>query len=226
MMPTRLVVLACAALLAGCASPRLGPTELEIAPGAYATTFDAARDAMVDYGFDLDRVDARAGVITTRAKTTGGLATPWDEEQSTARQELEDLINDQRRRVRITFSPAAETAVPAAADLRELEGPVLARIEVAIDRVHKPGWRVEPTSVQQSRRWVDPQMQTRGMWPAYDVPFTLDPHLAHRIASRIVKGSPGATLVAAGSEPPRPIERPSESPAPARTAPAPTGYWD
>jgi hypothetical protein len=210
--PLLLVLLAYA--LAGCSSAdRASPAELRIGPGGYAGVFDAAREAVTAFGFELDRVDARAGVITSRAKTTGGLLTPWDEEQSTARQEIEDLINDQQRRVRITFSRADQQALPDDADLRQQDGPMTARVEVAVDRIHHPGWRVEPTSVQQSRRWRDPGLQARGMAPAYEVPFTLDPRLAERIAERIVRRT-AATLAAPADAIPRPVQPPATGPRP------------
>lgn len=219
------ILVAAALLLGGCAADRTGPAELRIEPGGYTAAFDAAREAVLGYGFELDRVDARAGVITSHAKTTGGLATPWDEEQSTARQELEDLINDQQRRVRITFMPDAGVSPAGPTDLRTTEAPLLARIEVAIDRIHKPGWRVEPTSVQQSHRWIDPAMQARGMVPRYEVPFTLDPHLAARIAARIARTADGASVIASGPASPRPVESPGPTPeAPGRGETS--SYWD
>jgi hypothetical protein len=217
-----LLMLLAAVGLAGCASSPAGPAELRIAPGAYSRTFDAARDTVASYGFELDRVDARAGVITSRPKTTGGLLTPWDREQSTARNEIEDVMNDQQRRVRITFAPAEGPGFPEGADLRAEQPPMTARVEVAIDRIHHTGWRVEASSVQQSRRWRDPALQARGMEPVYEVPFTLDPQLAARITARIAEKVDGATPVAAETQAPRPVT-PVQ---PAKASREPTGYWE
>jgi len=61
--------------LSGCAAPDL-PTDLEVAAGDYPAAFEAAKAALRDYRFDLERVDARAGVISTAKKETAGLLTP------------------------------------------------------------------------------------------------------------------------------------------------------
>ena len=60
---------------------------MRVEPGQYAVAFDTARDVLRDNLFTLDRVDGRAGVITTQAKRSAGLASPWDGEQSTAEQD-------------------------------------------------------------------------------------------------------------------------------------------
>src|SRR5438128_989361 len=73
---------------------------------AYAEAFDTARQTLRDTGFILERVDARAGVITTQPKTTAGLLTPWDREQTSFGQDLEDLFQRHQRIVRVEFEPA------------------------------------------------------------------------------------------------------------------------
>jgi hypothetical protein len=212
--------------LPGCASRPPVPAELQIAPGAYPQAFEAAKSSLTERGFELDRVDARAGVITSAPKHTAGLATPWDREQATLEHEFEDLMNQQHRTVRITFDRVAATTADDAGverDLREEPGPVLARVEVALTRVHVPGWRIETTSVPASRRWRDPDLLQRGIGGRYEVPFTLDPHLAADLAASIRKKQPEVTVVPTEVQPPRPVERPSLRPHQARTR---AGYWD
>ena len=63
-------------VLSGCATSR--PAEFATAPGGYAAAFDAAREVLREFRFELERVDARSGIITTRPKATAGLATLWD----------------------------------------------------------------------------------------------------------------------------------------------------
>lgn len=92
----------CVGGLAGCSTPTA--QSVAIPAGRYREAFDAARTVLREYRFDLDRVDARAGLITTAAKPTAGLATPWDLEQSSISQEWEDLINQQQRRVTVSFT--------------------------------------------------------------------------------------------------------------------------
>lgn len=104
---------------------------------ASARVFDAARDTLMGYRFALDRVDARRGVITTHPKRTTGLATPWDREQSHGHQEWEDLLNEQRRVVRLVFErDGAEAGAPFAR----------VRIRVEVLRTNRPNWRIETES--------------------------------------------------------------------------------
>lgn len=212
-------------LAAGCASRDTGPVEFTIAPGQYAAAFDAAKEVLRDYRFDLERVDARAGVLTSTPKSTGGLATPWDRDQSSMGQELEDMANNQQRRVRITFEPAgaapptgdggaqASANHPPVPDVRLAEGPIVARVQVAVDRVQRPLWRVEETSISRSSFARDPALAARGMQPSYAVPFSQDPRLAQRIARAI---EDRMTRAGEGTHPaPAPASQPAEEAPPA-----------
>jgi hypothetical protein len=182
--------------LGGCASPRADqPVELVFAPGRYLAAFDAGRASLIDLGFELERVDARLGIIVTRAKGTAGLASPWDREQSSLGQECEDLVNRHYRRATITFripdtpehTPPLPQTMPGQdpPDLREIAAPVVARVEVSVERLRRPGWRLQPTLMRMSSQTMDPDLRPRGMWPQYTVPFTQDVLLAQRIAARI-----------------------------------------
>lgn len=107
------VAIAWALALGGCSSSRATARSIEISPGAYPEAFDAAREVLRSYKFTLARVDARAGVITTEPRFSYGVASPFDPVQSTGRQRVQDFMNQQDRRVRITFAhpgtaPAAE----------------------------------------------------------------------------------------------------------------------
>src|SRR5262245_24222130 len=115
-------------LLPGCAAR--GPTTFTVPAGEYAKAFDSARDILRGHRFELERIDAQGGVITTQPKSTVGLATPWDREQSTLHQEFDDLFNQQRRVVRITFEPAVPTD-----DLTQATGPLNAQVEVVVYRL-------------------------------------------------------------------------------------------
>lgn len=175
----------------GCAAK--GPADVEIASGRYAAAFEAAKSALVRSRFELDRVDARSGVITTRPKGTAGLATPWDVEQSSLRQEFEDLANEQTRRVRVTFTPPGGDPVGPAEDLRAAEGPLVARVEVSVDRVRHTGLVLDPTAVRLSRAAQSQSMTERGLFPRYSVPFSRDDEWARRVADRIREQMPAGT---------------------------------
>lgn len=159
--------------LTGCATPE-GPTTFDVAPGGYARAFNTAREALRDAFFSIDRVDADAGVISTFPKASSGLATPWDSDQSTLRQEWEDLAADQQRTVRIAFERTPGQSEPS-----------LGRVTVVIERRYRPGVRVPAKSARSASITRDPALVSRGMWPAYNVTFEEDRALATRLAADI-----------------------------------------
>lgn len=184
-------------VLTGCRAPGDG-VSVRVDPGRYAEAFDQTRDVLASHQFTLERVDARAGVVTTQPKATTGLATPWDRDQSSLEDEWADLLNQHERQVRVTFVPAED---PGAApdrspevDLRELGGALDARFEVTVLRVSVPGQRIESSVIGMSSRWRDPQMARRGVGPADRVPLRADDELAARLADalrRRLGGGPG-----------------------------------
>jgi len=191
----RLAILVAPALLAGCRAPGDRVT-VDLAPGDYARAFDQTRDVLAEYRFTLERVDARAGVITTQPKPSTGLATPWDRDQSSLRDEWADLVNEHERQVRVTFTPAGGGGAAGApadqpadrspeVDLRDLDEPLEARFEVTVLRVSVPGSRIEPSVIGLSSRWTDPQMVARGVGPADRVPLRADEELAARLAAAL-----------------------------------------
>lgn len=190
-MPARLLILVLASLAAGaCSAPRGGRT-VAFEPAELPLAFDAAREALIDIGFALDRVDSQAGVITTLPKQTAGLLTPWHAEQSRGSDEIGDLANPHRRIARIIFGPA--TAIPeridspadasppagAPAEFREL------RVHVVVERRHTPGRRIEPDSIRRSSTFVDPALGPRRMIPVYWVAIDEDRALGERLAADI-----------------------------------------
>ncbi len=175
-------------VLCGCAQPKSDGT-FSVPTGAYPAAIDATRDALRDYRFDLDRVDAAAGVVTTAGKWSSGLATPWDAEQSSIAQEWDDAMNRQQRRVRVTFAPAEGTSED---DLRSLDAPLVGRVEVTVYRLHRQGWRLESESVGRSRRAFDPELG-RSQGSRYFVPITRDERLEARIAEAVARRIAGST---------------------------------
>ena len=142
------------AALLGCQSAAPGSTSLRIAPGAYATTFAAFKDELRAFGFELDRIDARAGVITTRPHFSAGLATPWIGDESTIRQEFEGFLNRQRRTIRVVFTPTdtepGSTPIDARVDTRTLDVELRAQVEAIVERIHRIGLRPSTASIRLS----------------------------------------------------------------------------
>lgn len=168
-------ILACLAplALAACASapPAGARSDADFAPEVYPDLFNAACEVLADYRFTIDRVDAARGVITTYPKRTAGLATPWDREQSSLAQEFEDLAHQQERSARVTFEPP--------------EAPTRVTVQIILDRVHRPNWRVETDALRQSTHARDPIGIRAGQHPEFREPVAEDRALAERIMADI-----------------------------------------
>lgn len=205
-----LVVPACVAWLGGCAGVQESEPRFGFASEEAPRAFEQAREALLAEGFKLDRVDASAGVITTRPKPTAGLATPWHGEQSAFGQEVEEALNGTQRRVRVSFAPLATGG---------MEGTV----EVEVERIHRRGWNPSTASVTQSTFWNDPYGPERGTPAIFATPIGTDEALARRIAGRVARslGQSGhalPTLDAAPVPEVAPIPAPEAAPAPKREA--------
>ncbi len=194
--------------LIGCASGPVVSGEggrFETKPGRYAQAFDIARDELAGMGFTIDRVDAYAGVISTKPKSSGGLATPWDREQASLKSEVADLFHPQQRLVRISFVPASGIdRIPTDEPVTQITGegapisiaeasqsePVVGLVEVMIERVYKPYKRVSRVHVLSTNHTRDPTLRARGMERSFTVitqrDHALEEKLASRIASRLI----------------------------------------
>jgi hypothetical protein len=162
--------------LIGCAgatrtADAIAPPRAAVDPDAAPALFDAAREALAEFRFTLDRVDAARGVITTMPKQTAGIGTPWDREQSALSQEIEDLAHQHERTVRVVFEPAG--------------APTEVRVEVVVHRVRRPNWRVETDAIRQSSHARDPLAIRSGQRPEFTDPVAEDRALAARILARI-----------------------------------------
>ena len=162
-----LLMIVVGVLVGGCSSAR--SPEFEIGPGRYDAAFDATREVLREHRFQLERVDAAAGVITTQPKSTAGAASPWDKEQSTLGQEVEDLLNLQRRVVRVSFE--------------EGKG----RVEVTVYRMQTPGLRPSSRAIALTHVAANPQATAQGTGTAYETAVSQDTRLAARLAEAIGK---------------------------------------
>lgn len=210
-----LIVALTALVLGGCASapPASGAGgRIAVEAGRYEEAFAIARDELARLGFRTERVDAYAGVISTEPRPSGGLATPWDREQTSLKSEAADLFHPQRRTVRIAFVPAERAdALPSDEPVTQITGegmpepmtslsantPLVARVEVLIEREYRPHLRVSSVSVESSRRTEDPQLAPRAMNRSFQVvtqrDHALESALARRIAERLLRQRAGGS---------------------------------
>ncbi len=186
--------------LAGCAATVPPPPPAVVAPDDYPRTFSAAKDTLRGLGFALERVDAASGVIATRYKPTAGLATPWDQEQSSFEDELREAFNSEGRVVRVAFAPADSTvALDPTADLRAVRDPLAWTVRVQRFRVVRPNRQVETSAINLTSHAVNPDAVDAGLEPAYAAEVGPDHPLAARIRAEILRRLAQPPQPAAGS---------------------------
>ncbi|HEX2838732.1 MAG TPA: hypothetical protein VHN77_11445 [Phycisphaerales bacterium] len=123
--------------------------------------FEAARTALRECGYRLDRVDSALGVLTTQPSPAGGVpdtSTP-----------LQDLLHEQTRTVRVEFDDRSGVA----------------RVECFVSRTHTPEVRLSTRAIGLSATTYDPIQAERGTAFRFESPLTRDDAEAQRIARRI-----------------------------------------
>lgn len=189
--------------LIGACATRPSETTFAVPPGGYQRAFDAAKQTLREAEFELSRIDARAGVIDSLPRASSGFATPWIRHGSSFDDDVEGLSHYQRRAARITFEPADEANTLPSDDLRMHAGPMLARVEVYVERVYKPGRRLDATSARLTSIATDPDLVERGLQPLFTAEHRPDPALAARLADKISTAVTASeqTLATDGIEP-------------------------
>lgn len=172
----------------GCSTRADGPREFTVAPGQYPAAFDATRELLSDMDFDLERIDAAAGIISTTPHFSRGAFEPWDSTQSSARDEWEDAMNMQARAVRVSFTQAGTEPTDPDAE-------TTASVWVTLYRSNRSGRRLDSEWVGGSTFSVDP-IQRERYGTAFLVPVRRDEVLEARLVDRLM-----TTL---GVEPPIP----------------------
>ncbi len=203
----RLGLICLAAMPPGCAS-KTPPATFEVSAGGYAQAFESAKDVLRDAAFELDRVDARDGVIVTAPRQWAGAATPWIPHSTGMRSSLEGLSHHERRYARVVFEPVGGATAGNRQDLREFDGKVSATVEVVVERVYRPGRRVSAAGIRLTSTAVDPAKVQRRMQPQFIEEHGRDPELAARLSAKMsaaaaepVDGSAPAAETGSGDRP-------------------------
>lgn len=182
-------------LAVGCGKDPIGSSSFRIPAAEYNAYFEAAKDALRDNQFDLERVDARAGVLTTRPVSSAGWATPWIQHASSTGQATNDLLQRNRRVATIRFARVSdETGVPepidpVASDLREFQGTIEVSVNVVLEQVYRAGRRLSPASIRLTTFTVDPREDAIGPAQLRTRITGTDAPLSARLADAIISGA-------------------------------------
>lgn len=175
--------------LPGCVSKPGAPVSdaFVVSAERYESAFQAAKDTLREYEFELDRVDARRGVITTRRRQWAGFATPWIPHATDSDSAMVGLLQHELRECRVSFAVAGEASSPADfdKDLRASEGELRARVEVTRYRIQRPHQRISAVSIRRRSQAIDPALLEQGLQPQFAVNEGPDAALAGRIAAEI-----------------------------------------
>jgi|GEM_PF-472671 len=195
-----LVLMLLVTCLVGCASrPRVdappAAATFVVSADNYTDAFEAAQAEIRRRLFELERVDAQAGVILSRPKTGAGVLAPWSLAPSSRL--AEDTLNAQSRTVEVRFEAAETIAQPpdgiadalAAPDLPippgRAKGSVVVSVRVLISRRVTPTRRLEPTAIRYSSSTIKPDLFQRGLGTVYDAQRDLDAKASTNLAASI-----------------------------------------
>jgi len=181
-------------VLAGCRTGTV--TSLPVEPGGYADAFTGVTEVLRAQGYELERVDARAGIITTRPLASSGVWTPWITSERTARDEIESSLHRQRRLAEVRF-------LGTQGDFRLTPDPLRLEVRVSVERVYQPGVRVTPASVRLRHVSEDPGLDLPRDEPVFAVSMRSDQAAAAYLTGLLAERM-GIQL-----EPPRRRARPS-----------------
>ncbi len=118
---TGLAMLLMLVALAGCSSTPAAQDHMAIDAREYDRVYEAARLALRQRGFVLDRQDHRFGRITTLPLRSPTVGEVWHRGNTTAYQSWESTLNQERRIVTVSMTP-----LDAASDMPIIEDEIAA----------------------------------------------------------------------------------------------------
>lgn len=188
------------ATLPGCTASRraeMPPASagFSVPAGAYRQAFQAARQALLDRQYELDRVDAAAGIIRTRPRQTPGLLAPWTLDAGA--RVVQDTLNAQSRCVEVRFESAEAQATLPSGRPMPLAQPILppgparasqvvhVSVRVFVLRRERPTRRLETAAIGASTNPTDPALFRRGLGTVSVVPVDVDASASAALARAI-----------------------------------------
>ncbi|MEM8757444.1 MAG: hypothetical protein AAGF47_06660 [Planctomycetota bacterium] len=179
-----LVVAACP--MSGCSTPRAEGGRLSVPAGGYQLAFESAAEAVVDAGYTLERIDASAGVITSKPRPSALLRREF----TTLRVEFVPLavfgrMPADRSRSQIEPPPAGSVDDEPASVGPRSAVPLVAQVTAVRTRLYSPVLRPEPLDARFSSRARDPLLERRVGGSSIEQVVTRDESEEARVAGMI-----------------------------------------
>ena len=148
-------MVALAAFAGSCATPKAVPTS----PGRtgavhFDSVWDAAVSVLWEYGFTVDRMDRRNGIITTAPLTGKYMGEFWRHDAATTHDLWEGTIQTIYRQATVHLVPvgaATSASGPATypTSRPSADTPFVARVEVRVSRKDRPQRQIQSTAEAQ-----------------------------------------------------------------------------
>ncbi len=186
--------------LTGCASSS-GPAMLTIDSARYEKVFDTALEMMRHQGMNPVVIDRRGGIIETDPRIAGSILEPWDRNNASYHQAMDNTLSLQRRHARFEFmagrrSPVlfptqqplrpheAAGMIAQPVDLTSYDGDIEVHVTVTVERQYRPGRRRNTWSRQLTTQsaFVGPD---ENLPPNFWTPVTRDTAYERRLLAAI-----------------------------------------
>ncbi len=152
---------ALAALVGSCTPKAVPPSPARTGDVHFDAVWDAAVSVLWEYGFTLDRMDRRSGLITTAPLTGKYLGEFWRHDAATMHDTWEGTVQTIYRQATVHLVPVGGTTAgsgPATYPTSHPspDTPFVARVEVRVSRSDRPIRSIESTGDAQ-RMFLRPQ---------------------------------------------------------------------
>jgi hypothetical protein len=154
---------ALAAFAGSCAPPKgLPPSPARTGAVHFDAAWDAAVAVLWEYGFTVDRMDRRSGLITTAPLTGKYLGEFWRHDAATNRDVWEGTTQTIYRQATVHLVPVGATTASASGPATyptsrpSPDTPFVARVEIHVSRSDRPLRQIESTGDAQ-RMFLKPQ---------------------------------------------------------------------
>ncbi|MBL1216931.1 MAG: hypothetical protein D8M59_05485 [Planctomycetes bacterium] len=201
------VMLGVTLLLGGCAGGAPQDVSLlRIDAQQYDEAFDLVLDTLHAKRYVLDRVDRRLGVIMAEPQDSPSLFEFWKPGNKAPGDAFESTLHHQQRLVRIEFRPAtaglsadeaAGTDVPdpvkqvlpadPPTEPGQAVGGVYVDVICTVERSHRPGRRIETSSLRHGSYATDPLLKERRIPSRFWEPIGRDALTERWLRKQIVK---------------------------------------
>lgn len=167
--------------MSGCAAPRADQGRFRVEAGGYEDAFSRAREVLIDMGYRLDRVDGRAGVLTTHRRQASLVHPDW------IIVEVRFVPSERYGRLPSDTPGTQIDPVSGAAAVLLGDGAVVGEVTAVRERVYRPRFQPQPVDALRSGRVTDELLVEQLGGRELIVPMERETDVEDRVAGRIAQ---------------------------------------